>query len=539
MPFKHLLSLVFFFPLLLNAQTELKTESVSIFKNSTAFFIKTGEVKTPTGHWQITKEQIPQALNGTLWFISPTGQFKSIRSFVDTTKKEKPVFANNFSELLALNNGKQVKVYLYNNEKEGTITLEGTIAIPAALTKEKDSNLNLPMYPIQSSDGRTHIIAPSSIKQIEFPDSKVSYSRSIENKTLVPTVRINFKNKAAAQNLQMMYLQKGLSWKPDYLVELIEENKAKLKLRATVVNDIEDINVKTLNLVAGVPNFKYATSLSPLVNLMHSSVYLGNLASVDNVVNFSNRNEFVGYGDFQAPTTTNNNNNFSGASAVEDLYYYTLEDIILKKGERGFFDVLDIEVPIEHIYVTHLKANNAAYVNNYSYNEPKNPVDHTIKLKNNSKYTWTAGSAMVIKRSKEKKIHPISQDVLLYTSQNDDISVKLTEAPDVGVTYSETEIKRDAQKTLKHNDGKSYYYDLITVKSEMKLQNFKKKDIRMDIKRTLTGQLVESSEKWKKAERVLTYFSVNPVTDVCWETTLKAGEEKKITYEYQIYVRRY
>ncbi|MCP4438182.1 MAG: hypothetical protein GY810_04490 [Aureispira sp.] len=536
---KNTLKIIFIslLPLVLNAQNYLKTESVSIFKNSSAFFIKSGEVKTPLGHWQITKEEIPQALNGTLWFLSPSGQFKSIRSFVDTTKKQEPAYASTFTELLSLNNGKKVRIYL--NDKEANTTIEGTIKIPIDLKKKEKIKLNLPMYPIQTDDGRTHVIAPGLIKRLEFPGTDIAYSRDEETKKLVPTIRINFKNKAAQQNLQMMYLQKGLSWKPDYLIELVEENKAKLGLRATIVNDIEDVNVKKLNLVAGVPNFKYATSLSPLVNLIHKNISLSGAIALDNVGNF--RNDFVGYGGFTATgnNNNNNNNNFGGASAVEDLYYYTLEDIILKKGERGFFDVLNLEVPIEHIYVTHLKANSASYVNNYSYNEPKNPVDHTIKLKNNSKYTWTAGSAMVVKRDKNEKIQPISQDILMYTSQNDDISVKLTEAPDVGVTYSETEIKRDPQKTLKHNDGKSYYYDLITVKSEMKVQNFKKKDIRMDIKRTITGQLVESSEKWQKAERVLTYFSVNPVTDVCWETTLKAGEEKKITYQYQIYVRRY
>ena len=64
-----------------------------------------------------------------------------------------------------------------------------------------------------------------------------------------------------------MYLSRNLNWTPTYLIELVDEEKARLTLRAEVINNTEDIENTNVNFVVGVPNFKDANQYSSLVDL--------------------------------------------------------------------------------------------------------------------------------------------------------------------------------------------------------------------------------------------------------------------------------
>ena len=56
-----------------DVKQDFKTSSISIFKNGTAFFIKSGKVKTEDSAYRMT-ENIPPALFGTYWINSSAGE---------------------------------------------------------------------------------------------------------------------------------------------------------------------------------------------------------------------------------------------------------------------------------------------------------------------------------------------------------------------------------------------------------------------------------------------------------------------------------
>jgi hypothetical protein len=163
-----------------------------------------------------------------------------------------------------------------------------------------------------------------------------------------------------------------------------------------------------------------------------------------------------------------------------------------------------------------------------------NKVIHSIKINNNTKYPFTTGPALVVKQQGDTK--PISQDKLNYTSIKGHSFVKLTEAPDVQITQAEKSISnKDKAKTItkgKHN----YHYDLLKVEGQVVIKNYKAKDIDINVRRTIIGDLQESSIKWLKSERVTASSDLNKLTDICWETNVKAGQELKITYVYEILI---
>lgn len=528
-------SILILFSVVSWAQKDLTIKSVSIFKNKTAFFIKNGSIATQNGSWSIYGDTIPAALNGTFWLSSPDNDFKLVKAYEKTIEKKEKGVVSDFSSMLALNNGKEVTLYFRDTAFVGKILF---------LQKQPDEdapppNLSAPLFALKTKEGKSLIFTKAMINnliRLEFAKDP-TYLYDYTSSKKMPALQIDFKSNKIKQPLGMMYLSNGLAWKPDYKIELIEENKARLSLRSTVINNAEDIQTDKLNLVAGVPNFKYATKISDLINFLKikPNLIANRFDALSNVVVPTNR--YSHKGATAAPTSTTittGSAGFDEATAMEDLYFYTLKNVTLKKGERAFFDIFTVDVPVKHVYEAVLSDNNINYALEYSFIKKENPVIHTLKLTNNSSFTWTAASALVLKNDKEQNA-PISQDKLTYTSQKDDVSVKLTEAPDVGVHFLEKEADRVTNKKSIKRGNYTYYNDLVTVEAEVTVHNYKNKSIQLDLKRAITGDLKESSVKWKLAPRVQFGYTLNKKTDVCWEMALKAGEEKIIKYSYSFY----
>lgn len=536
---KKIILILCLFPFLLFAQEGLDIKSVSIFKNQTAFFVKSGTVSTPSNTWAVYGDTIPKALDGTFWLSSPTNDFKMVKAYQKTIKTDEQAVAQDFAAMLALNDGKDATLHFKDTMFSGKILFMQIKPKKAPETP----NLYAPLFSLKTKEGRTLIFTQSminSMTRLEFNNDPNFVYNYVSSKQL-PTLQIDFKTTKDKQALDMMYLSNGLAWKPDYKIELLAEDKARLSLRSTVINEVEDIKTDKLNLVAGVPNFKYATKIADLIDFVGIIDYeianrrnfaLGNIQVQTN--EFLNSAISYDSEDFNLPSDATTVTNLEEATAMEDLYFYTLKDIVLKKGERAYFDIFSIEVPIEHIYEAVLGDNDINYSLEYNFVKKDNPVVHTIKLTNNSDFTWTAAPALVLKQDQGQNA-PISQDKLGYTSQKDNISVKLTEAPDVSIKFLEKESSREVSKKSIKRDKYTYYSDLVHVEAEVTIQNYKNKDVRLDIKRAITGELKESNEKWKLAPRVLFGYTLNKKTDVCWEMTLKAGEQKVIKYSYSYY----
>lgn len=532
------------FGLSLNAYSQpgLKMESVSIFKNSTAFFVKSGQVTSKDKKWEVIGDTIPRALNGTFWISSPSNELGIVKSFLQD--KEVQGLVSYYSDMFLANDGKRVRLL----PSSDTAWVEGKIKVLQTPNPDPTKPVlkSALLFAIIQNNGTTTMLTQGQVngaRKVEFLDSPSFTNSSVQK---LPVMQANFTTAKEKQSLNLMYLSQNISWTPDYLIELIAEDKARLTLRTTVINNAEDIEVAKLNMVAGVPNFKYATTIADFLNLVapqynyNPPVIAQSYQNFSNAAVYDNDARYSAESDIPMPAPSGNIGVAEG-TAVEDLFFYSLDNIILKKGERALMDVFSAEVPVEHVYEVILGQNSAAYTTVYSFEQQKLPVVHTLKVTNSSDYVWTSAPAMVVKNEKGK-ISPISQDLMKYTSKKDNINVKLTEAPDVAIKFTEKEIARKVNdKSVKeaNNNNRFRYYDVVTIEAEIEIQNYKSKDIRIDTKRAIIGKLGESNEKWKLAPRLQNYDSYNPFTDVCWESKVKAGETLKITYKYDIYVAHY
>ncbi len=529
---KFLISILLFLLTIALFSQEFKSQKLTVFKNGLGFFIKSGdvEVKNKT----VLLKNVPEAAFGTLWVESSTDKIKSVVKVQKESLDKKQVLV--IKDVLSANINKKLKLALVSGEIYDATILSLTETF--VTIKAGERWLSVFIYNIKSVE---YLSEPS----LEYQD-----------KGTVSQLQLTF-DKDGKKNVNLMYLQKNIGWMPSYLIKISNDKTAEVTLSSTLINDAEDINDAEVEFVVGVPNFKYNHILSPMVSneslqtfLAYFSAgsshnynnnfdnYYGNsMSNVQTQQRVNPRHERLSSNAGSASVSSYDANavaEFTTAQggSEEDLYFYKQKNVTLKKGERGTFELMTAKISYEHIYDVDLPVNGIDNVNNTA---SSNKVWHSIKLKNNTSLPWTTGSVMIIK-SQDGTIKPISQDIMYYTPVKSDSYIKITVTPDVFVNSEDKELKR-TQKVKKIN---YYNYDLVNVEGKIKVKNYKSEDIKLSIKRNVTGMMKISNLKWNFTPLLKTqYGNANQTNDVHWEVELKKGEEKEITYTYDMYMINY
>ncbi|PKP17737.1 MAG: hypothetical protein CVU05_14990 [Bacteroidetes bacterium HGW-Bacteroidetes-21] len=508
---------------ILTAQNEFSTRRVAVFKNGTGFFIKNAQVNAVGGKFILPFT--PDGLFGTFWISAAGERVPTIQTVDEKSVVNKEV--TSIYEMLKGNVGKKVKILTFSNE-----TVEATIETVSPM-----------LISMKTKEG-WFSTSPDQIKSMHFTEKPESTFAESTGKNKLMLTFANAGNK----NIDMMYLQKGISWLPEYLVELLDDKNAVVTLRATLINDAEDLNNAAVSFVVGVPNFKYNNILSPLCSTDALTTFLGSLNGYstsggtgrfdNNVMANAMLAQSYNSNNYDEPSPEYTVDVFSAEGTNnEDLFFYDFSGVSLKKGGRASYEILTAKLAYEHIYEVEIARNSDLYFNGksaYDNTTTANSVWHSIKFTNTTKMPFTTGSAMVV--DKENNItSPVSQDMMKYTPMGGESFLKITVSPDINVKDKEIEIERQA-KAKKQG---SQYYDLITVEGKIKVKNYKDKEVKLNVKRQIFGELKNSDVVWKHARNVQYYSysgTVNPANQVDWIVTMKAGEEKEITYTYTFYV---
>ena len=83
-----------------------------------------------------------------------------------------------------------------------------------------------------------------------------------------------------------------------------------------------------------------------------------------------------------------------------------------------------------------------------------------------------------------------------------------------------------------------YEYDLVKVKGEMKLRNKLSRSALMEVTKDLSGNVLETAPEAKGVATAKGLKRANTRHRLVWELTLEPGEETRLTYTYEVYVRR-
>ncbi len=478
--------------------------SASLFKNGYA--VVTREVPA-TQSGDLLIEALPPVVHGTLWLFPSEGvRLKSAEQIRTTTETEVP--ANSLDEILNANVGKKLEFFLSDKR-----VLSGTLLGMAG-----------PFAIISESPQSQRALMKSAIVEVASPEGALIWRtvRKVQTSLLRVSVEVTKPGK-----LFILSMERGMTWAPAYSVDITDAKRLRLVAKATLLNDLADLQQADIRLVTGFPNLPSLSLLDPLTSGQSLDQFVSALLSfgVPQDAGMVGRGGGLAMqraraleGEMPAPIP---------GMPVEDLFIYLLKNVTLKKGDRAYYVLLGSESEYQHIYETVF--GDTLQRGRGALPEEPNDVWHTIRFKNTSAQPLTTAIATILKGGEV-----MGQDTLSYTSAGGDVTLKLSKALDVRAEGMEEEIAR--QRNALEAEGVSY--DLVTVRGTIQIKSFKSEDIRLEVRKFLTGSDVQADNSGKVTTIATTLRAINPQQKIEWSLSIKPGEEKRLTYSFKVYVAR-
>src|SRR5262249_55677713 len=169
-------------------------------------------------------------------------------------------------------------------------------------------------------------------------------------------LRLNRSSASGTGRVVIQYLAKGITWAPSCVVDITDAKKARVTTKAEILDDIEDLDDVTVNLVTGFPNLKYADVAVPIATSGDLAAFFNNVATAGQAGNLRGNRDAM----FQQSVLVGNvagQEELSGYSTApqegqtrEELFLHQQKGVTLRKNERGYFPLFTSEAPYEHVY---------------------------------------------------------------------------------------------------------------------------------------------------------------------------------------------
>ncbi|MBW8016355.1 MAG: DUF4139 domain-containing protein [Planctomycetes bacterium] len=488
---------------------EPKVKSVAVFKNGLGFFNRQGDVSLRDGWCQ--SGQIPPAAFGTLAIYS--GQKDHLVDIIGSGSGEIVEF-----------DGVDAADDVETRRKR----LEASVNLKLQLTYEKKGSARSAAGKLVSI-GPKFAILESSNNSFAVPIAGISKMQVLELPLRVH-VQGEGKKVPTKTSLNMAYLRKGITWIPEYSVEILDDDTAQMTLRGTLVNEAEDLIHCDVNFVVGVPHFTHTGYMAPIavgqtIRAIGASVapaqfrkqIMNRAAIVSNAYNGDSFNQFS---VINKPVANNGGNidkalgNLPkmGSSAGTDYTVYTKKDMTVRRGEKAIVTLFVKKIKYSHIYRWSLPAR----------------VKHYLVLQNDTDTAWTTGPYLAIHDD-----NPLSEDILKYTPKGGKCEITVTQAINVSHDSSEAEIDRDLKS---YSPRSSYYYDLVTLRGTLKIKNFEKRVADIIVTAPVKGKAIDSSKGGTIRVDSTKLRLLERAGKVTWKISLKPGKETTLTYDYERYI---
>ncbi len=526
----------------------LNLTQAALFKNGFGFFV--GQVAFPADKTALRFLLPAVPSQGTFWLSYPPEiKLTSVVARKARSQGESRE-AITIPEILKANVGRQVRITIGEKQISGRITYVTedhrmlrplTDTLPAPQVDDEQRAIWPPFdqgLVILDAEGGTVSLDPRSVEQVLFPEGRVQ--RSFARTTEAVEVRVQTDKPLKGQSLTVSFLAKGIAWTPSYLVDISNEKQAQFSAQALVVNEVYDLNDVPSQLVTGFPRMQFADMLSPIGMKQPLAQFLQALVGqerkavqVPGVPYMMARGAEVA-GQFAADVTPSYGQAEAGAAA-EDLFLYPAGRITLARDRVAYLPLFTETVPYEHLYQWDIP-DSVDEIGQFrpaeivpSGGEKQQEVWHSLRLTNTTKVPWTPAAAEAMEDSMI-----LGQDTIEYTPAGDKATLRIARTADVKVEQRESELER--QREAQQFYGASY--DLVAIRGELSITNFRKESITLEITKHLSGEVV-STEPQAKIEQPATGLKrMNPAHKLTWTIEIPPSEKQLVTYIHRLYLRR-
>ena len=467
--------------------------SVSMFKNGFSFVAHETRV---TGSGEYIIPQPPQTAYGTFWHL-PSAGISIKRATVTSVENQTTTLVHSLDALLDLNKGKQV-----------TLDFFDLPTVTGILMESLGDQLM-----IKAPDG-IEIVAKSRIKRVLFPQDPATQVMSTE------TSRVLSLDVEAKQSgtISTVGLEHGLAWLPSYSLDISDSKEMEVVGKATIINDLADLDNVDAGFITGFPNVPYSNVLDPLIS--NASLDQMVLPTIDQAPFNARQNSLVmqkaAKDEAQeapyVPAGTGEQN--------EDLYVYHLPGVSLKKGDRATYILFAFKTPYDHLYTWDVSP---------SAGGGEQEVWHSLTFKNTGGKPLTTAVATTFQKGQL-----LGQSSTDYTPAGVDAEVQITRAMDIHAEAIEEEVSRD-RASLRLPGGSTY--DLITMKGTLTATNHKSTAAKMRISVSFSGDLASADSSPKATKGTKGLGELNTSTSLEWRPEVRPDATLKLTYIYRLYER--
>lgn len=526
---------------------EMTPSKVALFKNGYGYLTLEGKTGADAS---MNLVNLPVPSFGTFWLdVEAPAQLKRLVSRKATRKV--PIEQYTMEELVRANTGAAVWVVWAGGSEDGVIVAsapkqgkenprlignvndasvpgmmnEGMLVYPPGRPGSSASNVIL----LKTQDGRTVSVPLEKVQQIEFLSPPTLPTRDED----VPTVSLELAAPQGGRTIRANCIAGGVSWVPEYRVDLGDAGKAVLTARATVMNELMDFNGVDLDLITGFPNLKYAGVPSPIAMRQNLNEFMMALYGAENggrpvpmamaQMNNSYRAKALAdvevawsegiMSDFQVPATV---------TQSEDLFFYPVKNFTCKYNETVTTTLFSGDVSYSHVYTWDIPDQNTLRTYNRSNagDGGEQDVWHCIRLKNGFKLPLTTG---IVEFTSDGYIS--GQGMIQFTAPGQDATVKINKNLEMVVKQSENVL--ETIPLAKTNDKK------LLVEGTLLMKNLSNKPMDMEITKQIIGAPQSASDGGEFRQRPDRFLGgQNTAGTFVWKIQVPPGETKSVTYRY-------
>jgi hypothetical protein len=366
----------------------------------------------------------------------------------------------------------------------------------------------------------------------------------------------------------MVYLQKGIRWIPSYKVDLDGQGHAQVKLQATLVNEMLDLDNVTFNLVIGVPHFTFKETVDPISlgqTVAQLSTYFQEGSQTAQGFSNSIQTQVARMGEYRVPSPTpagsddGANKEISDGSQREDLYVFTVAGVSLKKGERMVVPVTEFELPYEDVFTVNLSVSPPTELLQQLNTDQQREMArllhapkaiHQARLTNASSYPLTTAPALLMHAGQL-----LGQAMMTYTPVGGQVDVEVTAAVNIAVAKQDVETGRTPNAA--NWGGNSF--DRLDLAGTIEVSNRTDKRVKLEVVRLVLGivdtaghdakisQLNVRADGWDPTAHYPAWWTwhnwpygwlhLNGTGQMRWQFELSAGQEITLPYQWHYFGR--
>jgi len=462
----------------------LPIREITTFKDGHALVLRSGEIATQENGDAVLTE-LPNPIMGAFWVdeSEPGAMLASVTAARIDYETTRTVASN--PDLLRANIGRRIRFSAgYKEQREGEIL---DVIEPGGIV-------------VIDMQGEVAALPIDQIRNIGFIDTPPAQSIAAQGVRETLTLDLAWSDRAReSAAISMMYIERGFRWIPSYRITVLDDDRVEIELRATLVNELADIDNATVHLAVGVPTFAFAGTPDPmslrdhlgdLGMLFRDSQGGGTAQMLSNSLRSQMTYEYASSPFQGADDESALPPELAGSDRTEDLFVFTMQHVTLARGSRMSVPLISYTAPATSLYklnlaggppVQALESFNRSQQQQLARLESAPIARHVLRIRNENEHAYpiTTAPATVFKDGQV-----LAQGLIRYAAPGGTVDLEVGSAVDIAVKDDEVESAREPKGLHWQNRD----YARVDIAYSATLTNRKPHTVTVEIEKIGFGQ---------------------------------------------------